>query len=172
MSGVLLLNACFTPIKVVSTQRAIIMLMSEKAEVIEEREEVWHSPSTEIHVPSVIRLKRYIQIPYRGTLALNRKNLSMRDKGKCAYCKKFGDTIDHVQPRSRGGLNKWENVVLACRKCNSKKSDKLLSEVGWTLDFAPWAPKGTVWLLVGQKADPDWQPYLGTEAEEALLVAA
>jgi 5-methylcytosine-specific restriction endonuclease McrA len=53
----------------------------------------------------------------------------------CAYCSKFGDTLDHVLPRSRDGNNTWDNVVNSCFKRNSKKSDHLLSELGWRLPF-------------------------------------
>jgi 5-methylcytosine-specific restriction endonuclease McrA len=70
--------------------------------------------------------------------------------------------MDHVIPRSRGGEHRWENVVCSCRKCNGRKADKLLSEIGWTLNRTPYAPTGTVWLLIGRVrvVDPAWEPYL------------
>lgn len=52
----------------------------------------------------------------------------------CAYCGKPGKmTMDHVVPLSRGGTHTASNVVPACRSCNCRKHDRLLSELSWEL---------------------------------------
>ncbi len=161
MSRVLLLNATYEPIHVLSFKRAIALVVEDKAEIIEERDGTQiRSANLEVPYPSVIRLKYYVKIPYRAKIRFSKRAVFARDKNTCQYCGKPGNTIDHVYPRSRGGENTWENVVLACEKCNFKKGSKLLSELGWSLKTTPVAPEGTYWLVVGLKADPSWEPYL------------
>jgi len=84
-----------------------------------------------------------------------------RDAHLCVYCGVRADTIDHVRPRSRGGLHTWTNVVGACARCNHRKGDRLLSELGWHLAVAPIQPPATVAVVMGwAKRDPAWQRYL------------
>ena len=156
----LLLNASFEPLCVVSIRRAVVLVLQEKAEVVAELEVPFRSRTMQMAAPSVIRLRRYVKIPYRTALPLTRRNVLARDHHRCAYCKKSGNTIDHVIPRSRGGANSWENVVAACQDCNNKKDDPLLSELGWTLDYTPKSPKGWSWIVVGVNVDPSWEPWL------------
>ncbi len=159
--SVLLLNASFEPIRVVSLHRAVTMIVTDKADLVERKPGVLRSPSLEVPIPSVIALRAYVKIPFRATLPLNRRAVVRRDNGICAYCGGAGSTIDHVVPRARGGRHVWENVVLACRPCNSKKDDKTLAELGWELpDPAPFAPKGWQWLVLGVVVDDAWAPYL------------
>jgi 5-methylcytosine-specific restriction endonuclease McrA len=87
------------------------------------------------------------------------------------YCAVRADTIDHVVPRSRGGRNEWTNVVAACARCNHRKGDRLLSEIGWTLPCAPAQPSATVAVVLAwAKRDPSWDRYLGYDP--ALLQLA
>lgn len=159
---VLLLNATYEPLRVISTQRAIVMIVEQKAVTEVKGEGVYRSPSTSIDVPAVIRLTRYVKVPFRANKPLTNKSVLARDGYECAYCdKRKADTVDHVIPRSRNGPHEWGNVVAACRKCNAKKSDKLLSELGWSLKWEPHTPKGTYWLIVGvPEVVPEWEPYL------------
>lgn len=159
MNRVLLLNATYEPIQVITLKRAVGLLVADKAEMVDSREGEISSASYSIPHPSVIRLKYYVKIPYRGTLPLTRRTLLHRDNHTCQYCGKRGDTIDHVLPKSRGGRHSWDNVVIACRPCNAKKSDKLLGELGWRLKREPVAPKGTFWIILGL-SEPEWEPYL------------
>ena len=165
-STTLLLNADYQALRVLPFKRAVVMVLSEKAEVVVEGDTVLRSASTEVKVPSVIRLTRFIKIPYRATIPLNRRAVVARDHGLCGYCSRPADTIDHIVPRARGGRHEWTNVTLACRRCNGKKGDRLLEELGWTLERKPYAPKGTYWLLIGigAKVDPAWEPYLQVAA--------
>jgi 5-methylcytosine-specific restriction endonuclease McrA len=69
--------------------------------------------------------------------------------------------VDHVHPRSRGGRHEWGNVVAACRRCNHRKADHLLHEIGWELAWTPSAPRGATAFLHGAAVDePAWSPYL------------
>lgn len=161
MRTTLLLNASFEPLCVISGRRAVMLVLADKADVIAESDDAVRSARISMARPAVIRLRYYVKVPYRAALPLNRRNLAGRDGGRCAYCSERGSTIDHVVPRSRGGAHRWDNVVLACLPCNSRKGDRLLRELGWTLGFAPTAPAGWSWLVVGMATvDPAWAPWI------------
>lgn len=161
MTGTLMLNGDWKPLRIISFKRAVVLVMQGKAEVLANTDQQFRSASTVIDVPDVIRLKYFVKIPYRSRIPLSRKNVMARDRGQCQYCHKNGDTIDHVHPTSRGGRNTWTNVVVACRRCNYVKGDKLLSELGWTLDQKPAVPEGRVWMIVGvMERQPSWEPFL------------
>ncbi|MFD9738336.1 HNH endonuclease [Umezawaea sp. NPDC059074] len=165
---VLLLNATFEPLTALSLRRAVVLVVCGKAEVVhgDPAGSMVHSSSAEVIVPSVIRLSTYVRVPYRGRVPLTRAGLMHRDRFRCAYCGGRAETIDHVVPRSRGGPHTWQNCVACCAKCNHRKADKLLSELGWRLRVVPNAPRGPHWrLLAGvTEADPLWLPYLGEPA--------
>lgn len=162
MAKVLLLNATYEPLRVISTKRAVVMVVEDKAIIEVAGEGEFRSPSTTIPVPAVVRLKSYVRVPYRAYKPLTNKAVLARDQYECAYCdKRKADTVDHVIPRSRGGEHAWTNVVAACRKCNAAKADKMLSELDWTLKWEPYTPQGTYWLIVGvPNVDSAWEPYL------------
>jgi 5-methylcytosine-specific restriction endonuclease McrA len=85
-----------------------------------------------------------------------------RDAWRCAYCSKPANTIDHVQPKSKGGADTWDNLVACCLKCNNTKGDKTLNEIGWTLGFQPKMPSGSQWLVRGvDRVEPEWDSFLG-----------
>lgn len=158
----LLLNASMQPIKVISARRAVMLILSGKAEAIDSGDGRvrYRSASTSIDVPSVVRLIKQVKIPYRATVPLNRASVLARDDKTCQYCFRAGDTIDHVIPRSHGGKHVWENVVTACRKCNSKKDDKTLEELGWSLSSKPYAPRAWFYAVFRFQRDPASAPYL------------
>jgi len=165
VKGTLLLNASFEPLCVVPMKRAVVLVLAEKAEILEAANGLVRSASTAVPVPSVIRLTTYVRVPYRARLPLTRRALLARDSHRCAYCSRSADTIDHVVPRSRHGRHEWENVVAACRVCNGRKGDRLLAELGWALRATPTVPRGTRWLVVGVgRIDPAWEPYLAQAA--------
>ena len=160
-TGVLLLNSTFEALRVVSLKRGVSLVIAGRAEVVEESDDEYlRSERMAMPVPLVIRLKRFVRVPYRARLPLSRKNLMARDHGKCVYCGRAGSTIDHVVPRSKGGQHEWENVVLACSPCNQKKGNKTLKELGWDLHVTPKAPHGLVWFVIGLQTEPAWEPYL------------
>lgn len=167
-SRVLLLNATFEPLTALPLRRAVVMLVCGKAEVVHGHPSgmVLHSASASVPLPSVIRLNNYVRVPYRAKVPLTRAALMHRDGYRCAYCGGKAETIDHVVPKSRGGAHSWLNCVASCAKCNHRKADRLLSELGWSLRVEPVAPRGPHWRLLAEVNDalPEWQLYLGSVA--------
>ena len=163
--SVLLLNASFDAIGVISRRRAIILVVTGKADTIDfDANDMVRSPSLEFPVPLTVRLKNMVKIPFASTVPLNRSTLSARDENKCQVsdCSKAGNTIDHLIPRSRGGLHTWNNVALMCAAHNKAKRDYLLSEIGWALKKRPTIPRGTLQLIAQRiPIHPEWEPYLG-----------
>ncbi len=169
MGSALVLNATYEPLCVVPLRRAVVLVLAEKAVVIESGPLVMHSERLAVPIPSVVRLSRYVRVPYRREAPLTRRAVLDRDGHHCVYCGTRADTIDHVRPRSRGGEHVWTNVVAACARCNHRKGDRLLTEIGWTLPAPPVQPPATVAVVMGwAPRNPAWEPYLGlTPAAEA-----
>lgn len=159
---VLLLDVGYQPLQAITARRAVRLLAADKVEVLEISDLVMHSAKAVLPLPSVLRLRYSIAIPYRARVPLNRRAVLQRDQHRCAYCGRRASTIDHVVPRSRGGKHRWENVVASCGSCNAKKDDRLLSEIGWGLPFEPHAPTGVRWTIT-VPIQPAWGPYLGME---------
>ncbi|MCW2526659.1 MAG: endonuclease [Pseudonocardiales bacterium] len=167
MAGTLVLNASYEPLCIVALRRAVVLVLSEKAIVVEAGEQILHSERQEIVAPAVVRLARYVRVPYRRSVPLSRRAVMDRDAHNCAYCPARADTIDHVVPRSRGGRHEWTNVVAACARCNHRKGDRLLHEIGWKLDEPAREPASTVALVLGWASrDPRWDPYLALGVRE------
>ncbi|MEU1812171.1 HNH endonuclease [Micromonospora sp. WMMD1076] len=166
-SGALVLNATYEPLCVVSVRRAAILVLSAKAICVADGEGILHSARNALPVPSVVRLTRYVRVPYRTHVGLSRRAVFARDGWRCAYCRGPAETIDHVFPRSRGGRHAWENVVAACARCNHTKGDKTPAELGWRLHHLPAAPKGAAWRVLGHRApDPRWADWLDLREPE------
>jgi 5-methylcytosine-specific restriction endonuclease McrA len=162
----LVLNAGYEPLAVVSFKRALVLVMNQKATVIAADAEHPVIGSTgEWDRPSVIILRRYVRVPSGRSVPVSRRGVLRRDAHRCAYCGASASTIDHVQPRSRGGKDSWENLVACCLKCNNLKGDKTPQEMNWTLLFAPKAPHGVSWLVRGiEREMPDWEEFLAPAA--------
>ena len=158
----LVLNAGYEPLGVVSFKRALILVLNNKATVLQPADnQMVHSATDEYQLPSVILLSRYVRIPGSRMIPVSRRGVLRRDNHHCAYCGRFANTIDHVQPKSRGGQDTWENLVASCLKCNNAKSDKTLAEIGWSLPFAPKMPSGAAWSVRGvERLEPEWNGYL------------
>jgi 5-methylcytosine-specific restriction endonuclease McrA len=167
-SRVLLLNATFEPLAVVTAKRAVVLMLTGKAECVEGTltGAAFNSESLTIPAPSVMRLSRYVRVPYRRAVPMTRAGVLRRDGRRCGYCGRRADTIDHVVPRSRGGPHTWDNCVAACRSCNSRKADKLLDELGWTLEVVPRPPSRAAGgiLVLAVEPLPAWEPWLTTAA--------
>ncbi|WVT81448.1 HNH endonuclease [Pengzhenrongella phosphoraccumulans] len=157
----LLLNASLEPLCVVSVHRAVVLVLTGKAMVLETDGRLLHSERSAVPVPLVMCLVRYVHVPHRRTVPPTRRTVLQRDDHRCAYCGGTADTVDHVQPRSRGGRHEWTNVVAACARCNHRKADRLLAELGWQLEFSPHAPRGVAALFAATvRTDPSWSAYL------------
>jgi 5-methylcytosine-specific restriction endonuclease McrA len=161
----LVLNATFEPLGIVSARRALLLVLDTKAELVHATERLFRSERAAFPEPSVVRLARYVRIPHERSIAVNRRTVFARDSHHCQYCGSPAESIDHVVPRSRGGLHAWENVVAACRRCNTRKEDRLPHEVGLVLRNKPCAPRRRVWLLaMSGGARDDWVQYLGEQS--------
>ena len=166
MAGTLVLNASYEPLCVVPIRRAVVLLLTDKAHVVESSGDLMRSAHTSVAIPNVVRLARYVRVPYRRQIPLTRRAVLARDSHRCAYCRTKADTIDHVVPRSRGGRNEWTNVVAACARCNHRKGDRTLAELGWTLTRSPTQPAPDLALILNwPRRDPSWEQYLSGPAE-------
>jgi 5-methylcytosine-specific restriction endonuclease McrA len=173
MGAALVLNATYEPLCVVSLRRAVVLVLAEKAVVVEESSQVMHSERLAVPVPTVVRLARFVRVPFRHEVPLTRRAVLDRDGHACAYCGGKAETIDHVRPRSRGGPHTWTNVVAACSRCNHRKGDRLLGEIGWRLAVAPTQPPATIAVVMGWAVrDPSWEPYLGLRPGRAAVASA
>lgn len=165
MVSTLLLNATYEPLTIVPIRRAVVLVLAEKAELVEGetidgQPAVFRGARHCLPVPRVIRLLRYVKVPYRRRVAFSKRAVLRRDRFRCAYCGGPATTVDHVIPSSRGGRDDFRNCVAACSACNLRKGDRLLAELGWTLPVTPTVPKITGYVVLGMVADPAWEPYL------------
>lgn len=133
---------CNTTVQVMGTiswQTAVNLLLSGKVVSIKDSDRIVRSPSTSVVVPEIAMLVEYVDEShlYSESDCFSRTMILARDGRICAYCGEHGDTIDHIVPRSKGGTNKWDNLITACRRCNSIKDDKMLVELGWTMRYQP-----------------------------------
>ena len=164
----LVLNASMEPLAVVAARRALVLVLCEKADVVHLDGHRYRSEHLDLSAPSVIRLRQYVRVPYRRRAALSRRGVFLRDRNICQYCGAAAENVDHVIPRSRGGPHEWENVVAACRRCNSRKKDRTPAEASMVLTRLPYAPRAAFWLVVALGGlDPVWAPYLGEAFEAA-----
>lgn len=158
----LVLNAGYEPLAVVSFKRALVLVMNEKATVLQSDEEhPVYATSAAYPRPSVIILTRYVRTPYVRNVPVSRRGVLRRDDHRCAYCGKTASTVDHILPRSRGGHDTWENLVACCLRCNNEKSDHTPAEMGWQLLVTPRMPHGLSWTLRGfERFLPQWDEFL------------
>jgi 5-methylcytosine-specific restriction endonuclease McrA len=163
MTGqVLVLNQDYRALTVTSVQRATVLVLLQKAELVQaERARMVRSPQRHYPWPSIVRLKAYVRVPYKRIM-LTRKNVMRRDGQQCQYCGcKDRLTIDHVVPKSRGGKDVWENLVAACVPCNNRKGSRTPEEAGLKLLRKPFRPSYVMYIrdYVGAM-DDTWKPYL------------
>ncbi len=166
LSGaVLVLNASYEPLNVVSIRRAVVLLLKEKAELVEAAERMLHAERMEMPCPLVIRLVHYVKIPQHFGLPLTRRMVLARDQYTCQYCGAQPGaselTLDHVIPRSRGGSKTWENVVACCRRCNQRKGDRTPAEAHMRLLRQPFRPRYVALALLYQMHEHEvWRKYI------------
>ena len=171
MEWTLLLNSTFEPLRVVYWKKAVVMVLLERVEVIEEYDRMIRGICFALRLPAVIRLTCYIK-RRNPIVKFSRQNLYLRDGGKCQYCgspflqKEL--TYDHVVPRSKGGETEWTNVVTCCGTCNLKKGGRTPEEAGMALIRRPKVP---IWIpllpmSLGLKETPEpWKDYLYLNSE-------
>ena len=170
---VLVLNKSWQPINTTTVRNAIALLYQDCAQVVEPNSyatfdfESWKDAAEfarattakrvlqgndwSMPLPEVIVLRRYNGF-HRQRVKFSRRNIFVRDRNTCQYCaNKFRTqelTLDHVLPRSRGGLATWENIVLACQRCNRRKANRTPEEAGLALLRAPFRPRWTPILAI------------------------
>ena len=164
MENVLVLNRNYLALNFVGWQRALSLVVSEKAEIVEETDNVVRSVYKEFKVPSVIRLL-YSGVYPKRKVKFTRINVLKRDSFQCQYCgdifSKNALTMDHVVPVSRGGRTAWENIVASCKPCNEKKGDRLPHEAGLKLRRKPKEPSFIPYVQFGIRKNNDvWLKYM------------
>jgi 5-methylcytosine-specific restriction endonuclease McrA len=171
---VLVLNASYEPINICGARRALVLVLKGVARTEEEQGAILHAARMRVAMPSVIRLLEYRRIPHQ-TRALSRKNILLRDRNACQYCNVVltaGElTLDHVVPRSRGGLSTWENLVACCHNCNRRKGNQMLHELTdmkLLREPRPFSLHTSrhIMRMIGS-ADAAWRKYLYFESESA-----
>jgi 5-methylcytosine-specific restriction endonuclease McrA len=170
-TSVLLLNASYEPLAVITRRRALSLIMKGRVEAACEEAIEVRSISNAVHIPTVIRLRRYINVPQRG-VRWSRQAVLYRDRYTCAYCgiqtggKQRGRrlsqrdfTIDHILPVSRGGKGTWGNTVCACPACNQRKADRTPHEANMKLRWEPKIPRVS-YLVASGDVPAAWKVYL------------
>ncbi len=167
----LLLNASYEPLTVLSRQRAIQLLLKNKVDAASQEVELVHSSSSTFQIPTVLRLRRYVNVPRRG-VRWSRRSVLRRDNFTCIYCGVQADekqrgkvltkadfSLDHIIPRSRGGRNTWSNTACACQPCNTRKGNRTPHEAGMTLRWEPKMPRVN-YLVASGRIPAEWKVYL------------
>lgn len=168
---VLLLNATYEPLSLVTAPKAVTLIWRRVAETLEvDPGNVLRSPSYVFEVPSVIRLTQYIDVRARQNRVTNRHRILARDHYRCQYCGRRGTafdlTLDHIMPKSRGGRTVAENLVASCRECNNRKSDRTPEEARMPLLTNPCALYYGLERAEFRRAAafrPEWRKYLFLE---------
>jgi len=143
----------------------------DKVDLVVSYPEVVRSPSVELPLPAVIRMRRKVGAPsYK--VRFSRMNVFFRDGFRCMYCGISAPasqlTLDHVIPRSRGGQTEWTNILTACNPCNASKGNRTLEQAGLRPVRMPHVPK-TLPLRrarVNAEAMPrEWRDFFPLAAE-------
>lgn len=178
--GCLALNASFEPLTIVPARRAVRLVLDGKAEILEEDAgRRFRSERRVVPCPAVIRLVRYVHVPYRFRRQVTNTFLFARDDYSCQYCGKHKHelrgreflTRDHIQPISRGGENSWENVVTSCSSCNNRKGGRLPEEAGLRLRTDPSEPNYVHLVWVVRRVTRTQAKYIRMFYGEDALVA-
>ena len=163
---VLVLNASYEPINVCTVRRAAVLILKNRAEILEEGDWALHAESLTLARPVVIRLLAYVRIPRDAhRRKITRRAVFARDRWTCQYCghERGNLTVDHVVPRSKGGRSTWDNIVTCCAPCNRRKGDRLPRQANMVPARAPKAPNATIFIHVATPTIPAaWEQYLVT----------
>ena len=144
METVIVLNASYEFLGLVSWKRAMILLFNKKVEVVKESDRIIRTVTRSFKVPAVVRLVKFIRQIYRREVPFTRKNVLTRDEFVCQYCGREHSsgslTMDHVIPKVQGGKNEWTNVVACCRSCNMRKGGNTPRQAHMRLVRQPFKP--------------------------------
>ena len=163
----LVLNATFEPINVCTVRRAVVLLLKERAEPVEQNGAVLHSEHTAMARPLVIRLRTYVRVPRDNhRRKITRRAVFARDGWTCQYCGSRSTlTVDHVVPKSKGGGSNWENIVASCAPCNRRKGDRLPHQINMHPRVKPHTPSAHIFIQLASPTIPaTWKQYLAEAA--------
>ena len=178
---VLLLNFSYEPLGTVGVARAMCLVIRGAVFVEEfDGERVLRSPRAEFRVPSVVRLRRYVNVRRRRqTASMKRLRIFVRDRFRCQYCGQKRApaelTLDHITPRSRDGRSTPENLATACVSCNTRKGSRTPEEARMPLLTTQTALRTKLERVVlchYAEARPEWKKYLFGYEDEATLKRA
>lgn len=172
---VLVLNSDYEPLNVCNLRRAIILLYLGKADILHARDDVeiprvFTDKGLILQAPSVVRLRYHVKRPM-PELKLSRRSIFARDNYTCQYCglQSRDLTIDHIMPKRHGGGLQWDNLVACCRKCNTRKGDKLLQNSGMKLSRNPKRPRYVPYISLSKYINGTknevWRDYLPVFAD-------
>ncbi|MFE9660700.1 HNH endonuclease [Streptomyces sp. NPDC005955] len=161
MRDTLVLNASFEPLSTVTLHRAVVLVLQDKAVVEQSHPELrMRAAAVELPAPQVIRLCRYVRVPFRRRAPWSRRGVLVRDRHRCAYCGRRATTVDHVVPRSRGGADSWLNTVASCAEDNHRKADRTPEQAGMPLLREPFEPSPADAMLLAlglnEEVLPEW----------------
>ncbi|MDY7079499.1 MAG: HNH endonuclease [Chloroflexota bacterium] len=172
-TNVLLLNASYEPLRIIPIRRAVGLMMRGVVEGVDGVAARLRTPCMVFEVPSVLRLRYYVNVPQRGA-TWSRRGVLARDGYACIYCDaRVGEqhhgrvitradfTVEHLIPRSRGGGSTWGNTACACRWCNHRKADRTPHEAGMRLRWEPKTPRVN-YVIASGEVPAEWKIYLRT----------
>lgn len=148
----LVLNASYEPLSLIPVRRAVVLLMQSKAELVEcARHRAVQSVDKQWPLPLIIRLSYFVLVPSRSAPP-TRNAVMLRDGYRCGYCGRVASrnrmTIDHVVPRSQGGMHSWSNLITACQRCNQRKGHHRPEQVDMKLQWQPSQPSHVSLILL------------------------
>jgi hypothetical protein len=165
MAEVLLLNASYTPLNIISVKRAVALMEKGKAVAISGVAATLRSAKDTFTVPSVLKMNYYVRVPDKKAV-WSKWGVLRRDNYTCVYCghhsgnrKEF--TIDHIIPKAHGGRNSWTNTACSCFPCNQRKDNRTPTQAGMKLLFEPKIPRVNYLVLSGH-VPIDWKLYIKT----------
>ena len=187
-TAVLVLNKHYQPIHVTTVRRAFSLLYQGAAKAVDHQYQLfdflsWAALSSQLHddsigtirarirVPRVILLQACASLP-RRRVRFSRLNIYLRDSNTCQYCGRTlprdGLNLDHVSPRTQGGITSWENVVCCCIRCNLKKGGRTPEQAGMRLLRRPFKPRWSPLIQRGLRPGilAQWRPFI-SEADAA-----
>lgn len=119
----------YAPLSTVSWRKSVKMLLTDKCSVLDSYDMSVRYETSEVQIPSVILLNKFVHLNFSEPSALTRYHVYLRDEYTCQYCGEVYSydllTFDHVIPVSRGGITSWLNIVTCCKQCNHKKANKV-----------------------------------------------
>ena len=165
MKKTLLLNSTYEVLCFIAERKVFKFLSKDKVEVISSWDDDVRFGSTNIKHPSIVRLKSFVKIRFIKS-NFSRRAVIKRDQYCCRYCgEKLTSTnltIDHILPKSRGGVTSYTNCVVCCQLCNGKKSNRTPEEAGMVLlgSHDSSVPNMSYLMSYGDYWHDDWEKFI------------